>query len=543
MGHKSSKVAVLPYKNDSFYVGRTKVDELSHSHVASGKGKFIDEDENIYMGQFKNNKYHGWGTMHMNYQKQLRDIKQERKHELHIKQYDDSTDSASDDGTNALEQYFQRRLNNVPTVYQGQWQSNCKHGKGIMHFIDGSKYEGDFEYDEIHGKGKFFYQSGEYYIGQFSCGIQHGSGALYTMNDAKIYDGKWLDNRFHGKGTFYSVQGKKLYHGMWKQGLAHGLGILYKKDETIEAYGRFDEGKLVENIKPQDEVWKKDIPTDFVEHTHLEHTFSWASPTFAAMHKKSQEVDKQEIITTDSPALSSQPEVHTVIKPTVPTLDMSSVIQTKQHITQNPLHTITQNTFAREDALTHHPIAHRPNSTVSPHHCTFHDNLRQFTPPPPIPSPQEHKTKKRNSIFSSVRNRFSHRSRRTHHKTRVVKQHNPVHIRTIQECNTPPLLQQPAKSSSPDSVVTIAEELRAQRKKDGEQQIQNPVHGLGRNPSISQIVVPSMSTQQSPDSTKVLRVKDWVETKKAPPQTVHVQNPAFQQTQHALAAKLFATSR
>lgn len=539
MGHRSSKVAVLPYKNDSFYVGRTKVDELSHSHIASGKGKFIDEDDNIYMGQFKNNMYHGWGTMHMNYQKQLRNIKQERKHELHIKQYDDSTDSGSDDGTTALEQYFQRRLNNVATVYQGQWQSNCKHGKGIMHFIDGSKYEGDFEYDEIHGKGKFFYKSGEYYIGQFSCGIQHGSGALYTMNDAKIYDGKWLENRFHGKGTYYSVQGAKLYHGMWKQGLAHGLGVLYKKDETIQAYGRFHEGELVENIKPDDEVWKKDIPADFIEHNQVEHAFSWASPTFAATRKQ-RPAQSQE---SSSPSTDTIP----VARAQVPALDISSIAQTKQHITQNPLYSITQNIFARDDALTHQPIAHRANEAVSPHHSTFYDNLRHFTPPPPIPSPHDSQTtqiqptlmpkKKRNSIFSSVRNRFSSRKNRNKYRTRVVKHINPVRAYSPQSV--------PSKSpeSSPDSIVTIAEALQASKNQEkAPTEFMNPSHGIRHHPSVSQIVVPSLTTQ-SPDSTKAIRVKDWVETKKAPPQTVQVKNPAFQQTQNALAAKLFATSR
>ena len=58
MGKLSSKHKVVPFSESSYYIGPTNnQDELD------GKGKFIDDFGNCYVGHFKNNNFNGYGIM------------------------------------------------------------------------------------------------------------------------------------------------------------------------------------------------------------------------------------------------------------------------------------------------------------------------------------------------------------------------------------------------------------------------------------------------------------------------------------------------
>jgi len=58
MGGFTSKIKVVPYTDKSFYLGHT-----SKQNILEGKGKFIDDNGNCYIGMFSDGKYNGYGTM------------------------------------------------------------------------------------------------------------------------------------------------------------------------------------------------------------------------------------------------------------------------------------------------------------------------------------------------------------------------------------------------------------------------------------------------------------------------------------------------
>ena len=139
MGTLSSKHQIVPFSENSYYIGPTnKKDELN------GKGKYVDEFGNCYVGHFKNNNFNGYGIMDYN---------------------NYSYTSESDI---------------LPTFYEGNWKDNSKHGKGKIQYNNESKYVGSFKFDELHGKGKYIFPDGMYYIGKLKLGTITGFGTLYT---------------------------------------------------------------------------------------------------------------------------------------------------------------------------------------------------------------------------------------------------------------------------------------------------------------------------------------------------------------------------
>lgn len=233
MGTNLSSIKVVPYDENSYYIGSTK---KRTNKIANGKGKFVDASGNMYIGTFKNNKYDGYGTINYN------------------------IDDFVDDEGEIKDEYRHEHL-----AYEGDWKDNVRHGKGQLTFCDGTTYIGSFELDEMHGKGKIFYQNGDYYIGDFSLGVQHGKGSLYNCNDEKLYDGRWVNNCFHGKGTYYYTNGNIRYQGNWYKSLAHGLGILYNDDKTVKFYGMFDNGVECESyMKESDD----ELPLESIKKTN-----------------------------------------------------------------------------------------------------------------------------------------------------------------------------------------------------------------------------------------------------------------------------------
>ena len=95
-----------------------------------GNGKYIYENGEYYLGQYKNGKRHGKG----------------KKYEIYNNE---------------------RKL-----VYEGEYLNGIKHGKGKMYYSNGNiQYEGDWINNKREGNGKYIWENGEYYIGQFNIAI------------------------------------------------------------------------------------------------------------------------------------------------------------------------------------------------------------------------------------------------------------------------------------------------------------------------------------------------------------------------------------
>ena len=301
MGNRSSSLKVVPYKDDAIYCGHvsSKKDVL----LGHGKGKYIDSKDNIYMGEFRKDSFHGKGILYYN-----ADPSQDELHR--------------------------------PYSYEGDWVNNMKHGKGKMVFTNNDVYEGEFQYDEIHGMGKFTYDNGNYYIGQFSCGINQGEGTLYRSDHVRLYHGQWGFDTFNGKGVYYYTNGRKQYEGFWRNGVAHGIGVTYDKEGNVEFYGEYTNGTPYLDMK--DECLSPEIKQHYMN----------GSPTPTIDTKIVQRDIKEN--------LAMMPHLRTPdMKPITPmverkkkmdefTLGPPSTSPSDIHVKQNPLRNITKNTFMRE---------------------------------------------------------------------------------------------------------------------------------------------------------------------------------------------------
>ena len=85
-------------------------------------------------------------------------------------------------------------------IYEGEWQDNCKDGKGVMKYHNGDAYEGEFSNDKMHGKGTYTYAAGDIMksIGEWKDGKKCGafenivrfSEQVYYENDELKVDSK-----------------------------------------------------------------------------------------------------------------------------------------------------------------------------------------------------------------------------------------------------------------------------------------------------------------------------------------------------------------
>ncbi|CAD8122815.1 unnamed protein product [Paramecium sonneborni] len=183
-----------------------------------GYGIQITENS-IYIGQFFNNKYHGYGKI----QKGLLDDKilvqkeelffaDEKENDIfefenHINSYQmpnknsqqiikyprTGQQSIEEPPKEYLEYYVEKQY-----LYVGEHKNSIFNGWGIMKFCNGNQYKGQWEAGEMHGTGHFTWVNGEEYLGEYVKGKKHGFGKY--KYDNKIYLGPFKDGLQHGKG-------------------------------------------------------------------------------------------------------------------------------------------------------------------------------------------------------------------------------------------------------------------------------------------------------------------------------------------------------
>ena len=123
----------------------------------------------VYRGQFKNDKFHGYGTL---------------------------------------------LFNDLDIEYVGQFKDGRRHGHGrevgkdfiyVGEFKDGN-YDGTGTYRNPITKVK--------YLGQWKNNMWHGQGKLLSPKEKKKYVGEFKEGRRHGYGTM--IQNWKVYKGIWE---------------------------------------------------------------------------------------------------------------------------------------------------------------------------------------------------------------------------------------------------------------------------------------------------------------------------------------
>jgi hypothetical protein len=158
------------------------------------------DTKTTFVGQIKNKKFHGQGTLY---------------------------------------------YNETGDLYKGMFQNGVKHGSGELQYYNGDKYIGDFYQDAIQGKGKYISNNGYIYEGNFTVGTLLGEGKIFNINEELLYEGEFLNSLPHGFGISY-LDNSVSYVGLWNRNFYHGHGLLI--ENTSHKYGLYQKGILIEKI-------------------------------------------------------------------------------------------------------------------------------------------------------------------------------------------------------------------------------------------------------------------------------------------------------
>jgi len=144
-----------------------------------GKGTLESDDGTRYVGAWKAGKRNGQGTLWIR-----------RADGKLYKQYAGQWKDEYQDGRGV------QTLNGE--VYNGEWSKGVRHGVGTCHYADGGVYEGEWFNDQRHGFGVFDYPNGDHFEGGWVEDKKEGQGVHFYFNKekrvhAKRYDGEWVD--------------------------------------------------------------------------------------------------------------------------------------------------------------------------------------------------------------------------------------------------------------------------------------------------------------------------------------------------------------
>ena len=187
-----------------------------NTFIRHGRGLFIWEDGEYYLGYWKNDKREGRGT----------------------NKYSNGN------------------------IYQGTYKNGKKEGKGIYKWKNGDIYEGEWKNDMKDGEGKYNYSNGDKYIGQFKMDKIDGNGT-YIWANQKNYKGQFKNNEIEGKGilnyTHYNknkdinnIHSKINFQGYKSQ------DMLNINNNNIEIF-TFNTNNINYNKKVENEANKKNI--------------------------------------------------------------------------------------------------------------------------------------------------------------------------------------------------------------------------------------------------------------------------------------------
>lgn len=185
---------------DSFHV-TTPMASVSRSSLSS------PSSSNKYIGAVRMGKYHGFGTLHMNYTFSKGEYTGEwcegKRHGYGIERFD------------------------VGEIYEGYWEQDVYHGEGEIVYDDGSRYEGAFRFGKWHGDGVRTLENGDRIIGSFRDGFLNGPGIM-EFADKRHYHGDFKNTRRHGVGVLNFPNGDR-YEGPFEDDLQHGEGRFITK--------------------------------------------------------------------------------------------------------------------------------------------------------------------------------------------------------------------------------------------------------------------------------------------------------------------------
>eukprot|EP01126_Amoeba_proteus_P043683 TRINITY_DN4808_c0_g3_i2.p1 TRINITY_DN4808_c0_g3~~TRINITY_DN4808_c0_g3_i2.p1 ORF type:complete len:945 (+),score=204.11 TRINITY_DN4808_c0_g3_i2:92-2926(+) len=178
---------------------------------AHGKGS-LDMLEGTYIGEFEHGKRNGEGTITY---KDGTSYVGTWKHDywngvgkLTTKQFTYSGTFVRGMFEGKGRQEFHDDLHNVESVYDGNFHSNLRHGKGKFTSKTGYvlSYDGDWQDGIQEGQADILYANQDIYRGPVSNGSPHGNGKMILVNGV-VLEGKFTYGVFEGKVDVSNTQG------------------------------------------------------------------------------------------------------------------------------------------------------------------------------------------------------------------------------------------------------------------------------------------------------------------------------------------------
>ena len=194
-------------------------------------GKWRRKPGETYVGERKDGKYHGQGTLTYSYDDQYRG------------------------------------------EFKGEFKDGEYHGQGTLTYHNGSVYVGRFNVGYRNGQGTFTSPDGEKYVGEWNeKGVRETSfQGTGTFPDGSKYIGEFKDGEYHGQGTYTWSNGRK-YVGEYKNGskwkgeFYHEEGHIIKKIVNGNTNSGWDDIFLVKFNSSGTKQWTKQLGTSTTEY-------------------------------------------------------------------------------------------------------------------------------------------------------------------------------------------------------------------------------------------------------------------------------------
>jgi len=234
-----------------------------------GPYRYEDDNGTLYLGNYKNGKRHGKGSLLFPhgaiYVGYFQDDLFHDKGAISDPKYwyVGEWNSGVCKGSGVYCMYDDQDAS-LKTIYEGQFDENARHGTGKETYPDCSCYQGQYVNNFKTGKGRFIWKEGATYEGDFVDNNIHGFGK-YVWNDERIYEGEWVENKMEGKGKFYWKDGRiytgsymndkkegygeftwpngNTYKGHWFDGKQHGEGVIFNAQTNQTSHGVWIKGK------------------------------------------------------------------------------------------------------------------------------------------------------------------------------------------------------------------------------------------------------------------------------------------------------------
>lgn len=215
--------------------------KFAENETRNGPGSFEDKTSGPYIGDWKDNKQHGFGTKVFGDKSiYVGEWKENMKQGQGTYTWEDKTKYVGDWKEDKYHGFGVKTWSDGDK-YEGYWIEDKKHGYGTYLWSNGDRYDGEWHEDKQHGFGVFVWSTGVKYVGKFKDNMRNDEHAVLTWPNGDRYEGGFKDNLIEGHGTYRHSSGD-VYIGEWRASQRHGrANYIYQYGGRFEGYFIDDE--------------------------------------------------------------------------------------------------------------------------------------------------------------------------------------------------------------------------------------------------------------------------------------------------------------